>query len=215
MIARETRLAAPFLVYLVLITFAPVYHGVRVLATRHAPEQLRTPFHTVLHLADDRRIGRHARARVRRRARIVYARAQPDRLPDWIGQSRLRAHTLSVADDVVVRAHEVDDRRRRRVSHRVLRPRCGTPVRDLDGRLRAVLPWLLPTIVGVPVSAIWVAVLPAQVRGGQSRGRGSDELTEVTEGSARRTSGSFLDLVSFGVPRSAVLVPNEERWNGE
>jgi len=28
-----------------------VYHGVRVLATRHAPEQLRTPFHTILHLA--------------------------------------------------------------------------------------------------------------------------------------------------------------------
>ena len=50
-IAREIRLTAPFLFYLVLITFAPVYHGVRVLATRRAPDQLRTPFHTAVHVA--------------------------------------------------------------------------------------------------------------------------------------------------------------------
>ena len=50
-IATEIRLTAPFLFYLVLITFTPVYHGVRVLATRRSPEQLRTPFHTVIHVA--------------------------------------------------------------------------------------------------------------------------------------------------------------------
>ena len=50
-VARDIRLAAPFLVYLVLITFTPVYHGVRVLATRRAPHQLLTPLHTALHLA--------------------------------------------------------------------------------------------------------------------------------------------------------------------
>jgi hypothetical protein len=42
------RMAAFFLVYLVVITFAPVYHGVRVLETRGTPERLRTPFHTGL-----------------------------------------------------------------------------------------------------------------------------------------------------------------------
>jgi hypothetical protein len=44
------RAGAPFLFYLVLITFTPVYHGVRVLETRDAPETLRTRFHTALHL---------------------------------------------------------------------------------------------------------------------------------------------------------------------
>lgn len=49
--AERTRRFVPFLLYLVLITFAPVYHGVRVLETRHDPERLRTPFHTVLNAA--------------------------------------------------------------------------------------------------------------------------------------------------------------------
>ena len=49
--ATEIRLTSLFLFYLVLITFTPVYHGVRVLATRRSPEQLRTPFHTFVHLA--------------------------------------------------------------------------------------------------------------------------------------------------------------------
>ena len=67
----------------------------------------------------------------------------------------------------------------------------------------AVVPWLLPTIVGVPVSAIWTSVLPAQVRRRQSRGRGGDELTEVTEVIAV----SFLN--ARGTQRTA------ERANGE
>src|SRR5215204_602227 len=50
-VAREVRLTTTFLFYLVLITFTPVYHGVRVLATRRAPRQLRTPFHTFIHVA--------------------------------------------------------------------------------------------------------------------------------------------------------------------
>ena len=49
-IAATIRLTALFLFYLVLITFVPVYHGVRVLATRHAPERLRTRFHTAINV---------------------------------------------------------------------------------------------------------------------------------------------------------------------
>ena len=41
----------PFLIYLLLITFVPVYHGVRVLATRRAPKDLKTPTHTALNVA--------------------------------------------------------------------------------------------------------------------------------------------------------------------
>ena len=49
--ATQDRLSALFLVYLVIITFAPVYHGVRVLETRGTPETMRTPFHTALGIA--------------------------------------------------------------------------------------------------------------------------------------------------------------------
>ncbi len=133
-IARGTRLAAPFLVYLVLITFAPVYHGVRVLATRHAPEQLRTPFHTALHLAA---IAASLGMLVLgfSTGRYVYAALSPIGFLIGLGDLGFARTTLSVTDDLVVRAHEVDDRRRSCVSHRVLRPRRGTPVRDLHGRL--------------------------------------------------------------------------------
>ena len=50
-IAAEIRVTSLFLFYLVLITFVPVYHGVRVLATRRAPDTLRRPFHTAVHAA--------------------------------------------------------------------------------------------------------------------------------------------------------------------
>jgi hypothetical protein len=50
-IVSRIRLTVPFLVYLLLITFVPVYHGVRVLATRRAPGNLRTPVHTALNVA--------------------------------------------------------------------------------------------------------------------------------------------------------------------
>jgi hypothetical protein len=50
-LARNFRMMATFLLYLVAITFTPVYHGVRVLATRRAHERLRTPFHTFTNVA--------------------------------------------------------------------------------------------------------------------------------------------------------------------
>jgi hypothetical protein len=50
-IASKIRLTVPFLVYLLLITFVPVYHGVRVLATRRTPKDLRTPLHTAFGVA--------------------------------------------------------------------------------------------------------------------------------------------------------------------
>lgn len=48
--AAAYRGFAPFLIYLVLITFVPVHHGIRVLQTRHAPHLLRTPFHTAVNV---------------------------------------------------------------------------------------------------------------------------------------------------------------------
>lgn len=42
----ELRFFEAFLGYLAVITFATVYHGVRVMKTKREPEALRTPFHT-------------------------------------------------------------------------------------------------------------------------------------------------------------------------
>jgi hypothetical protein len=50
-IAAGIRLTSVFLFYLVLVTFAPVHHGVRVLATRAAPRQLRSWFHGAINVA--------------------------------------------------------------------------------------------------------------------------------------------------------------------
>ena len=50
-IVNSVRVSSLFLLYLVLITFTPVHHGVRVLATRHSPAKLRTRFHTTLNVA--------------------------------------------------------------------------------------------------------------------------------------------------------------------
>lgn len=45
------RPVAAFLAYLVLITFAPVHHGIRVLETRGEPSKRRTWFHSAVNVA--------------------------------------------------------------------------------------------------------------------------------------------------------------------
>jgi hypothetical protein len=155
MIAREIRLAAPFLVYLVLITFAPVYHGVRVLATRRAPEQLRTPFHTVLHLAAIAAsfgmvvLGLST-------GRFVYAALSPigfliglgdlgfARTPYPTPMTWWYEHMRSMIGGGVA-FH---------TAFFVLGAGRLLGI-SLDGDW-AVVPWLLPTIIGFPASAIWV-----------------------------------------------------------
>jgi len=154
-IAGQIRLAAPFLLYLVLITFGPVYHGVRVLRTREAPEQLRTPFHTALHLgmiaaaAGMIVLGLWSRQPVFAAlspigfltgiGNLRYARRPlPTRMAWWYEHmgSMLGGGIAFHTAFLVLGAGRL----------------LGT---QLTG-FAAVIPWIVPSIVGIPATAIWV-----------------------------------------------------------
>jgi len=153
-IARETRLVAPFLIYLVLITFAPVYHGVRVLATRHAPEQLRTPFHTILHLATlAAAVGLAVLGFAT--GRIVFLALSP--IGFLIGLGNLGFARTPYPTPMTWWYEHMRSMMGGGVAFHTAFFVLGA------GRLLGismdgwgVLPWLLPTIVGIPASAIWV-----------------------------------------------------------
>jgi hypothetical protein len=153
-IAREIRLTAPFLLYLVLITFTPVYHGVRVLATRRTPERLRTPFHTALHLttiaASVGMIGLGLST-----GRPVYVALSP--IGFLIGFGDLgfarRPYPSPMAWWYEHMGSMIGGGIAFHTAFLVLGAGrlLGIP---LDGAW-AIVPWLLPTIIGVPASGIW------------------------------------------------------------
>lgn len=155
-IAAQIRLAAPFLLYLIFITFGPVYHGVRVLETRESPETLRTPFHTALHVgmivaaAGMIVLGLWTRQPVFAALSPIgfltgfgslrYARRPPPTRMAWWYEhmgSMLGGGIAFHTAFFVLGAGRL----------------LGI---SMDGAW-AALPWLLPTIVGVPASAIWTA----------------------------------------------------------
>jgi hypothetical protein len=153
--ATKIRLAAPFLVYLVLITFTPVYHGVRVLETRGTPEALRAPFHTAINWACIMAaFGMVALAIVARqpvyaalspigiltgRGNLLFARRpHASRMAWWYEHmgSMLRGGIAFHTAFLVIGASRL----------------LGV---QLDGAM-AIVPWVLPSIVGIPATAIWV-----------------------------------------------------------
>ena len=161
--ALQIRLAAPFLAYLVLITFTPVYHGVRVLETRETPERLRTPFHTCVNVgAIVGAFGMIAVAFVARQP--VYAALSP--IGILAGRGNLRfarnpretrmawwyEHMGSIVGGgiafhtafLVIGAGRL----------------LGI---ELTG-ITAVIPWVLPSIIGIPATAIWVGYYRRQFR---------------------------------------------------
>lgn len=153
-IAREIRLAAPFLLYLVLITFTPVYHGVRVLATRRAPDQLRTPFHTVLHLAT---IAASVGMIVLgfSTGRLVYVALSP--IGFLIGLGDLGFARRPYPSPMAWWYEHMNSMLGGGIAFHTAFLVLGAGRLlgiSLDGAW-AVLPWLLPTIIGVPASAIW------------------------------------------------------------
>jgi hypothetical protein len=153
-IARGTRLAAPFLVYLVLITFAPVYHGVRVLATRRAPEQLRTPFHTFLQVAAIAASGGMVVLGFAT-GRIVFLALSP--IGFLIGLGNLGFARTPYPTPMTWWYEHMRSMMGGGIAFHTAFFVLGA------GRLLGismdgwgVLPWLLPTIVGIPASAVWV-----------------------------------------------------------
>ena len=153
--AAAYRSYVPFLVYLVLITFTPVYHGVRVLQTRHAPHLLRTPFHTFVNataiLSSFVLIGFGIWLRqpvflalspigvLAGWGHLQFARRPyPTRMAWWYEHmgSMLGGGVAFHTAFLVLGAGRL----------------LGI---SIDGTW-AILPWLLPTIIGIPAGTFWV-----------------------------------------------------------
>lgn len=153
--ALQIRLAAPFLAYLVLITFTPVHHGMRVLQTRETPERLRTPFHTVINVAAiPGSFGMIVLALVARqpvyaalspigilvgRGNLLFARSPRETRMAWWYEhmsSMLAGGIAFHTAFLVIGAGRL----------------LGI---ELTG-ITAVIPWVLPSIVGIPATAIWI-----------------------------------------------------------
>ena len=153
-LAAEIRLTTLFLFYLVLITFTPVYHGVRVLATRRSPERLRTPFHTFVHVA--------AIAASTTMVVIGIVWRQPvflfmSPIGFLIGFGDLafarRPYPTPMAWWYEHLGSMLGGGIAFHTAFLVLGAGRLFGLR-LDG-MTAVIPWILPTLIGVPASAIW------------------------------------------------------------
>jgi hypothetical protein len=154
-IAWQVRLTSVFLFYLVLITFAPVHHGVRVLATRRDPPRLRTPFHTAINAA----VIAASAAMVALGAstgRPVFLALSP--IGFLVGSGNLKFARRPYPTPMAWWYEHMGSMIGGGVAFHTAFLVLGA------GRLlgitiegpAALVPWLLPTIVGVPASAIWV-----------------------------------------------------------
>jgi hypothetical protein len=154
--AAQDRLSAFFLVYLVIITFAPVYHGVRVLATREAPDTLRTTFHTMLNVtaivATAGMIGLAWFAH-----QPVFAALSP--IGFLVGRGNLRFARQPYASRMSWWYEHMGSMLGGSIAFHTAFLVIGAG-RLLGTHLTgfaAVIPWILPAIIGIPASAIWVA----------------------------------------------------------
>ncbi len=154
-IAAQIRLAAPFLLYLIFITFGPVYHGIRVLQTRESPEKLRAPFHTALHVgmiaaaAGMIVLGVWSRQPVFAAlspigflagfGNLRYARRPPPTRMAWWYE-----HMGSMLGGGIA-FHTA-----------FLVLGAGRLLNIQLTGFAAVIPWVVPSIVGIPATAIWV-----------------------------------------------------------
>ena len=154
-IATEIRLTVPFLIFLVLITFGPVYHGVRVLETRQHPERLRTPFHTFVNItsiaAAAAMIGLALWFK-----QPVFAALSP--IGFLIGLGQLGYARRSPASPMAWWYEHMGAMLGGGIAFHtaflVLGAARLLPI-HLTGAA-AVIPWVLPSIVGIPATRIWV-----------------------------------------------------------
>jgi hypothetical protein len=146
------RLHVPFLAYLVLITFAPVYHGRRVLETRRAPDALRTPFHTVLSgLTLAGGVGMLILGIAARMP--IFAALSP--IGMLIGLGQLGFARKPYPTPMAWWYEHMGAMLGGGIAFHTAFLVLGLQrVVQLEGAI-AVVPWLLPTIVGIPASEIW------------------------------------------------------------
>jgi hypothetical protein len=153
--ATQDRLAALFLVYLVIITVAPVHHGVRVLETRGTPEKMRTPFHTALGFAAiAAAAGMIALALVAHQP--VFAALSP--IGFLVGRSNLRFAREPYASRMAWWYEHMGSMLGGGIAFHTAFLVIGAG-RLLGTQLTgfaAVVPWVLPSLIGIPATAIWV-----------------------------------------------------------
>jgi hypothetical protein len=154
-IAGQVRSTVPFLVYLVLITFTPVYHGVRVLATRKTPGELRTPFHTAVNVTMIAASAVLVVLAVLFR-QPVFAVMSPIGFLAGTGQLQFarRPYPTPMAWWYEHMGAMIGGGIAFHTAFLVLGAGRLFGLR-LDGAAAAI-PWILPTLIGIPASVIWV-----------------------------------------------------------
>jgi hypothetical protein len=176
----HSRPLAAFLAYLVLITFAPVHHGVRVLETRGEPSKLRTWFHSAVNVAMIvTAVGMLGLASAKRQP--VFAALSPIGLLVGLGNLRFARrpsgshmswwyeHMRSMLAGGIAfhTAFLVIGAGRLFAAH-------------LAGAA-AVIPWVLPSVIGIPATRLWIAHYRRKFEarsGMDSRAAGRPELVE-------------------------------------
>ncbi|MBA3887084.1 MAG: hypothetical protein H0X67_15345 [Acidobacteria bacterium] len=153
--AAAYRAYVPFLVYLVLITFTPVYHGVRVLQTRQAPHQLRTPFHTAINVVAIAMSFVLLGFGIWMRQPVFMALSPIGVLAGWGHlQFARRPYPSRMAWWYEHMGSMMGGGVAFHTAFMVLG--AGRLLGISTDGTWAVLPWLMPTIIGIPAGTIWV-----------------------------------------------------------
>jgi hypothetical protein len=154
-IAANMRMMSVFLFYLVIITFSPVYHGVRVLATRRAPERLRTPFHTFVSVAAIAGSVAMIAIGIVARQPVLFFMSPIGVL---IGVGQLQFARKPYPTPMAWWYEHMDSMLGGGIAFHTafLVLGAGRLIGLRFDGFTAVIPWLLPTIIGIPAGTIWV-----------------------------------------------------------
>jgi hypothetical protein len=151
---HRARLLVPFLLYLVLITFNPVYHGVRVLTTRQNPSLLPTPFHTALNVVTiAASVAMVALGLVLRQPIFIFMSP----IGFLVGRGNLRYARRPPATPMAWWYEHMGSMLGGGIAFHTAFLVLGAGRLlglQLEG-LTAVVPWILPSLIGIPATAIW------------------------------------------------------------
>jgi hypothetical protein len=149
------RVLAWFLCYLIVITFAPVHHGVRVLETRGEPHRIRTPFHTALNAsAIVMAIAMIALAFYARQP--IFAALSP--IGVLVGRGNLRFARLPYESRMAWWYEHMGSMLGGGIAFHTAFFVIGAG-RFFGAYLTgfyATIPWVLPAIIGIPATQIWI-----------------------------------------------------------
>ena len=178
-IVSSIRISSLFLVYLLSITFTPVYHGVRVLATRRNPASLRTPIHTTLNVAT--LLASAAMVAVGLSVGpLLFLYMSP--IGFLIGWGNLQFARKPYPTPMAWWYEHMGSMLGGGIAFHTAFLVLGAGRLfgiQLDGPVAAI-PWLLPTLIGVPASAVWTSYYKKRFNEGAQETSESDELLRRT-----------------------------------